>query len=174
MLFLIVLLSVLVVVAFAVLLVKLWRRSRTPGGGDPLEWLDQFSTASYQPMERLLDNHDYRFLAAQPGYQPHIARELRRKRIGIFHAYLGGMIRDFHRLLKAARFIVVYSPNDQSAFAATLWRLRLRFYGSIFGVEARVLLYMAGIGRVDASRLLATLERMQSYTQQLIPQFDAV
>jgi hypothetical protein len=173
MLFIIVLLSVLVVVAFAVLLVKLWRRSRTPGG-DPLEWLDQFSAASYQPMERLLDNHDYRFLASQPGYRPSIASRLRRQRIGIFHAYLGGMIRDFHRLLKAARFIVVYSPNDQSAFAATLWRLRLRFYGSIFGVEARVLLYMAGIGQVDARRLLATLERMQSYTQQLIPQFDAV
>jgi hypothetical protein len=173
MLFFILLLSVLVVAAFALLLVKLWRRSRVPGG-DPLDWLDQFSVANYQPMERLLDHQDYRFLASQPGYRPSIASRLRRQRIGIFQTYLGGMIRDFHRLLKAARFIVVYSPNDQSAFAATLWRLRLRFYGSIFGVEARVLLYAIGIGRVDARGLLATLERMQGYTRQLIPQFEAV
>jgi hypothetical protein len=172
MLFLILLLSVLMVASFALLFVKLWHRSRA--SVDPLDWLDRFSASSYQPMERLLDNQDYRFLASQPGYQPSIARRLRRQRIGIFQAYLGGMIGDFHRLLKAARYIIVYSPNDQSAFATSLWRNRLRFYRSIFNVEARVLLYMIGIGRVDAKRLLATLEWMQSFTRQLIPQFEAV
>ena len=173
MLFLILLLSILVVAAFALLLVKLLRRSGTPSA-DPLNWLDQFSAASYQPMVRLLDDRDYRFLESQPGYRPSIARRLRRQRIGIFQAYLGGMIRDFHGLLKAARYIIVYSPNDQSAFASTLWRMRFRFYRSIFSVEGRVLLYMFGLGRVNAAGLLATLERMQNYTRQLIPQFEPV
>jgi hypothetical protein len=172
MLFTILLLSVLVVAAFGLLLPRLWRRSHRPAS-DPLDWLDQFSAASYAPMERLLDSQDYEFLASQPGYQPSIARRLRRQRIGIFQAYLGGMIGDFHRLLKAARFIVVYSPNDQTAFAGTLWRLRFRFYRSVFSVETRVLLHILGVGRVDARGLLATLERLQSYTQQLIPQFEA-
>jgi len=173
MLFLTLLLSILVVAAFATLLLKLWRRSRTPAP-EPLDWLDQFSAASYRPMERLLDGRDYRFLASQPGYKASIARRLRRQRIGIFQAYLGGMIGDFHRLLKAARYIIVYSPHDQSAFAGTIWRIRLQFYGSVVAAEARVLLHMLGIGSVDGHRLVAALQRIESYTQQLIPQLEAV
>src|SRR5258708_1222850 len=166
MLFFILLLCILVVAAFAMLLVKLWSRSRKPAP-DPLHWLEEFSAPSYPPMERLLDCRDYGFLVAQPGYHPSIARRLRRERIGIFQAYLGGMIRDFHRLLKAARYIVVYSHDDQLAFARTLWRMRLQFYGSVLAVETRVLLHICGIGRVDARRLLAALQRIESYTHQL-------
>ncbi len=172
MLFLILQVSVFVA-AFTLLLVKLCHRSRMPEA-DALGWLDQFSAARYQPMERLLNNQDYLFLASQRGYQPSIARRLRRQRIRIFQAYLGGMIGDFQRLLNAARHIVVYSPNDQLTFAATLWRFRLRFYASVVAVEGRVLLHIFGIGHVDARRLLGNLERMHSYTQQLIPRFEAV
>jgi hypothetical protein len=160
------------VAAFTLLLLKLCRRYRMTEA-DALGWLDQFSAASYQPMERLLDKRDYRFLASQPGYRPSITRRLRRQRIGIFQAYLGGTIGDFHRLLNAARHIVVYSPSDQLAFAATQWRFRLPFYASVVAVEGRVLLYMLGAGRVDARGLLAKLERMQSYTQHLAPRFEA-
>jgi hypothetical protein len=171
MLFLTLLLS-LVVAAFVVLF--MWRRR--PRGPEPgsLDWLDQFSAASYQPMLRVLDYQDYRFLASQPGYEPSIARRLRRQRIGIFQAYLGRMISDFHRLLNATRYIMVCSPGNQSAFAGALLRFRLRFYASVVAVEGRVLLHILGAGRVDARRLLANLERMQSYTQQLIPRFEAV
>jgi hypothetical protein len=169
MLFLTLLLSVLVVAA----LLFMWRRSRMPEPG-PLDWLDRFSATSYQPMLRLLDNRDYRFLAAQPGYRRSIARRLRRQRIGVFQAYLGGMIGDFHRLLNATRCIMVCSPGNQSAFAGALLRFRLRFYASVVAVECRVFLHIFGAGRVDARGLLANLERMQSYTQQLIPRFEAV
>jgi hypothetical protein len=140
----------------------------------PLDWLDRFSAASYQPMKRLLNNRDYRFLASQPGYEPLIARRLRRQRIGIFQAYLGEMIFDFHRLLNAAQYIMFWSTRDRSAFTVALWRFRLRFYVSVFVVESRVLLHIFGPGRVDAHGLLANLERLHSYTQQLIPRFEAV
>ena len=154
-------------------LLLMWRRSRIPLDY-PLDWLDQFSAASYQPMKRLLDNRDYRFLASQLGYEPFIARRLRRQRIGIFQAYLGGMIGDFQRLLNTARYIMFCSPGDRSAFALALWRFRLRFYASVVAVEGRVLLHIFGAGRVDARGLLGNLERMHSYTRQLIPQFEAV
>src|SRR6266481_8955719 len=124
MLNLLVLLSVLVAAVFALRLVMLRRRSRTPETG-PLDWLDEFSAATYQPMERLLDKRDFRVLASQPGYRPYIGRRLRRQRHGIFQAYLGGMIGDFQRLLNTARHVIVYSPSDQLAFAVTAWRFRL-------------------------------------------------
>src|SRR5258708_4353372 len=145
MLYLLLLLLVLLVVAFA--LRPMWRRSRMPAAG-PLDWLDQFSAASYQPMKRLLDNRDYRFLASQLGYEPFIARRLRRQRIGIFQAYLGGMIGDFHRLLNTARYIMFCSPADRSAFALALWRLRLRFYASGVAVAGPLLLHTFGPARL--------------------------
>jgi hypothetical protein len=161
------------VAAFTLLLLKLSRRYRMPEA-EALGWLDQFSAARYQPMERLLNNRDCRFLASQPGYRPSIARRLRRQRIGIFQAYLGGMIGDFQRLLNTARHVVVYSPSDQLAFAVTEWRFRLPFYASVVAVEGRVLLHIFGARRVDARRLLANLERLHGYTQQLILRFEAV
>src|SRR5712691_4096783 len=99
MLFFIVLIFSITLAAFGLLFRILVQRTR-PGACDPLEWLDDFSAAVYRPMERLLDARDRAFLASQPGFEPSIARRLRRQRIGIFQSYLRGMIRDFHRLLR--------------------------------------------------------------------------
>src|ERR1700753_2911196 len=102
------LVSILVVFALALAAFGLLFRllvKRSSGAYDPVEWLEQFSPASYRPMERLFDDRDYEFLASQPGYTPFIARRLRRERFGIFQSYLGSMIRDFHRLLKIARIV---------------------------------------------------------------------
>ena len=146
-----------------------WVLVRRAGAGDfdPLEWLEDFSADDYRPMERLLDDRDYAFLASQPGYEPAIARRLRRQRIGIFQAYLRGMFRDFHRLLGKARFTMFYATEDQSALGSALLRLRLRFYASVIAVEVRVALNMVGlgavIGPVDTRGLTAALDRMQSY-----------
>jgi len=169
--FLIVLLAIVVVGAI-VLSLTLWRRTHA-AESDPLDWLDGFSTSRYEPMERLFDKADYRFLSSQPGYHPSISRRLRRQRAGIFQSYLGSMIGDFHRVLKAARYIIVCAPEDQSKFARTMWRTRWSFYAAVCAIETRVLLHVLGIGRVDAHRLLAALGRMESSTRQLVPRFEA-
>jgi hypothetical protein len=168
MLFSIVLVFSIALVAFALLFRILLRRTRA-GVCDPLEWLDDFSAADYRPMERLLDARDGAFLASQTGFQPSIARRLRRQRIGIFQSYLRGMIRDFHRLLRIARFITVYASQDSASFEADLWSLRWRFYRCLMAAEARLALSVMGLGAVDARGLLTSLERMQFYTQSLIP-----
>src|SRR5437660_9017448 len=111
MLFSIVLIFLFILAAFGLLFLILARRTRR-GACDPLEWLDDFSAAAYRPMERLLDARDYAFLATQTGFEPSIARRLRRQHIGIFQSYLRGMIRDFHRLLRVARFITVFASQD--------------------------------------------------------------
>src|SRR3979409_1072195 len=123
MLFSVVLIFSVILAAFGLLFRILLRRNR-PGACDPLEWLDDFSTAAYRPMQRLLDGRDSAFLASQAGYKPSIARRLRRQRIGIYLSVLRGMLRDFHRLLRLARFITVYANQDSSGFEAELWRLR--------------------------------------------------
>lgn len=168
MLFYAVLIFSFTLAVFGLLFRILVRRTR-PGACDPLEWLDDFSAAAYRPMERLLDARDCVFLGSQPGFEPAIARRLRRQRLGIFQAYLRGMIRDFHRLLRVARFITVYASQDSTAFEADLWRLRWSFYRCVIAIEARVVLNTIGLGAVDTRGLLASLERMQLYTQNLMP-----
>lgn len=158
----------LAVAGFGFLFRIIFLRSRT-GSFDPLEWLEEFSPAGYRPMERLLNERDYVFLAEQPGYEPSIAHRLRRERIAVFHSYLADMIRDFHRLLKVARFITVFARHDQTPFEAALWQLRWTFYCGVIAIEARVALHWLGMGQVDARRLVAALEQVETYTQRLIP-----
>jgi len=159
--------------AGGLLLRVLVRRTR-PGTCDPLEWLDDFSAAAYRPMERLLDARDSAFLASQAGFEPSIARRLRRQRIGIFQSYLHGMIRDFHRLFGVARFVTVYASQDSGALAADLWRLRWSFYRCLIAIEARVAFSTIGLGAADVRGLRASLERMQLYTQRLLPAVEQV
>lgn len=168
MVFFVLLIFVLALAAFALLFRALLQRSR-PGAFDPLQWLDDFCPTMYHPMERLLDGRDSRFLASQAGFAPQIARHLRRQRIGIFQVYLWAMINDFRRLQKMARLIAVYSGQGQPAFSEELWRLQWSFYASVFAVEIHVVLHWIGLGTVDAGRLVSALERIEGYTQQLIP-----
>jgi hypothetical protein len=157
---------------FGLLFLALARRHRgvSDPAADPLDWWESFSAATYAPMVRLLDNRDYTFLASQKGYQPAISRRLRRQRIGVFQSYLGGMIRDFERLMKVARVIAVVAHEDQTHFAAIWSGLRWRFYASVIAVEARVALHWLGIAVVvNASEPLASLQRLETRTQRLIP-----
>jgi len=164
-----------ILMVFAVVLVvfglmmRTFKRLTRRSTFDPLEWLEEFSVNAYRPMERLLDNRDYTFLAAQSGFEPSIARRLRRERVGVFHSYLAAMIRDFHRLLLAARVVSVFASEDQSAFIATLWRVRWSFYAAVLAVEIHVALHWMGVGTVDARRLLASMQRMELDTMRLLP-----
>ena len=164
-----------ILIVFAVLLavfgllMRMFQRLTRRATFDPLEWLEDFSANAYRPMERLLDNRDYTFLAAQAGFEPSIARQLRRERVGIFHSYLAEMIRDFHRLLLAARVISVFASEDQSAFIATLWRVRWSFYAAVAAVEIHVALHWMGVGTVDVQGLLASVQRMELDTMRLLP-----
>src|SRR5688500_10251488 len=106
---------------------------------DP-EWITNFSVARYRPMLRLLDEADYKFLAAQPGYSKKYISRLRAERRAIFRAYLRNLVRDFHRLHMAARMVLVYAPQDRPDLAMTLMRQRFLFTFAIMSIECRLLL----------------------------------
>src|ERR1700737_1163301 len=136
---------------FASLIRQLFRR--TALDHCTLEWLNEFSLESYRPMERLLNESDYQFLASQPGFHPGIARELRAERRRIFRIYLRSMIRDFNTLMSLAELMMVYSEQDRPDFASAIFRLRRQFYMRIIAVEFRLALGPVAVGAVDAQRL---------------------
>src|SRR5258707_4988519 len=79
----------------------------------------------YQPMARLLQEDDFRYLSAQPGYSPRLGRRLRSQRRRIFRGYLRSLRRDFATLSMALRTLVLHSAEDRSDLAASLVRQRL-------------------------------------------------
>ena len=152
---------VLGVVGVAILLlVRKLAGPATVSQCDP-EWITNFSVARYRPMLRLLDEADYKFLAAQPGYSKKYINRLRSERRAIFRAYLRNLVRDFHRLHMAARMVLVYAPQDRPDLAMTLMRQRFLFTFAIMSVECRLLLHTVGIGTVDVRNLLQALDNMK-------------
>ena len=160
--------SLAVALLFAVFLVLFHRlASRSDAADCTTEWLESFSVESYAPMERLLDEGDFTFLAAQPGYNPQIAHRLRTERRKVFAGYLRLLIADFNRLLGLAKLMVVYSAEDQTEFAKALWRQQLTFYFAVCAVRCRLALYPLGWRPVDVGRLVHSLERMRSRVRSL-------
>ena len=137
-----------VVAILAVLFAVLFRMmaSRFNPGTSPAEWLVNFSVATYAPMERLLDEGDYAFLASQPGYDIRIARQLRAERKQVFKAYLSRLVRDFNQLLAIAKLMVVYGGEDQGDFAMSLWRVQITFYCAVCVMRCKLALYPAVAG----------------------------
>jgi hypothetical protein len=140
------------------LLLRRGRSNLQPG--DPL-WLESFSLEMYKPMERLLLAADYDFLSTQPGFEPAIARRLRRERHRIYRKYLHTLTEDFGRLHRLAAQLVISSPEDRAEFTTLLTKLKLNFYLAMIQVRLQLLLHRIGMGTVptlpllDAARALA-------------------
>lgn len=145
-----------------------WRlASRFDAQNCKADWLDSFSLESYAPMERLLDKSDLKFLAAQAGYRPQIAKNLMAARRRIFAAYLGRLIQDFNQLVGIGKLMIVYSAQDQQEFARHLWRKQVRFYAAVCSVRLQLALYPLGWTGADAHRLVAALVTMRNQVQLL-------
>lgn len=126
-------------------------------GVDP-EWLRTFSPAMYRPMMRLLSEHDVEFLKTQPGYRPGMEKQLRRERQRLFRTYLQSLARDFNRLDRALRLVLPEIEEDQPELAKELIFQKIRFFWLLGLAHLQLKLYALGLGTVDVSRLLATVE----------------
>ena len=135
-----------------------------------VDWLEGFSLESYRPMQRLLNERDYRFLAAQPGYRPGIAKELRAERKKIFRAYLRQLITDFNRLVKVADLMLVYSAHDRPDLAQQISRAKLRFYLAVCQTELCLTLQPLPLGNLTAANLIDTLALVRDQIQRMVPE----
>lgn len=157
---------VLVVAATAVLLRNVLRQTKEPLPDEA--WLESFNVSRYRPMQRLLAEDDYSFLAANGGSSKVIAR-LRAERRRVFRAYLRNMVRDFDRLHRAARMLSLEAETDRSDFALQLLRMRFSFGWTVTVVEFRLAMHSLGLGSVDARRLIRALDQMASGYSSLTP-----
>ncbi len=121
---------------------------------------DGFSQERYEPMIALLAEEDLIFLAAQPGYRPHIGAKLRRERRRIFRLYLQDLAQYFHRLHAEARILVADSQKEHADLVGVLVRQQFTFWCAIFRIEARLLTH-AGFGKVDVRGLVEGIEAMR-------------
>jgi hypothetical protein len=147
--------------------------SRNKSEMSSLEWLESFTVDSYAPMERLLDRGDFAFLASQPGYRPEIAKRLLSERRRLFKVYLGMLVRDFHRLLAIAKFMVVFSKEDRPEFAHALWRQQAIFYYAVSVLRCKVTFYPFGWTALDVPRVVHALEALRNQIQSVSGQQPA-
>lgn len=125
------------------------------------EWLSEYSVNKYQPMQRLLSEDDYRFLASQKGVDGRMIRRLRSERRKIFREYLHLLKRDFSRLEAAVRLFAAHSAEDRPDLAKALLRQRWMFTRAVLAAECRLVLHGLGVGTVDVRGLVGSLDAMR-------------
>ena len=103
------------------------------------EWLTRFSIAKYRPMARLFSEEDYRYLAAQKGYHPKLAKRLRRERVLVFRGYLAFLKADYRRLEAALNLYMADSRTDRPDLAKEILKRRARFTASVLAVVTMVM-----------------------------------
>jgi len=140
---------------------RMWwqRRGKKPVGGRETR---AFSIARYQPMEHLLSEQDFEFLASQRGYQPEIGARWRRERRRIFRLYLEELKQDFRQLHAEARGMAAHADAKSADLLGILMHQQITFWRAMAGLELRLALRAAGIGKVDVRPLLELLEAMRA------------
>lgn len=159
--------GILIAVAF-VLILRSLLAPRVPAVSP--EWLRRFDISRYRPMERLLSEDDYSFLASQRGYEPSLASNLRAQRRKILKAYLRLVKADFDRLHHVARLLVIYSEQDRPELAGLLVRQRIRFVKSFTLVQLRLAIpFLMPIRTSDLRMLIESLEWMRAQVPSVVP-----
>lgn len=148
--------------AVAATIIWFWWQRQVERATDDAVDSGAFSIHRYQPMEHLLSEYDFAFLSSQPGYTPEIGARWKRERRHIFRLYLKDLKRDFLRLHAQARVIAAGADAESAELVGTLMRQQITFWRAMAGLELRLALRGAGIGKIDVRPLLEMLEAMRA------------
>jgi hypothetical protein len=161
--------ALLTAAALARMLVRLSRGGLCPGrrSSGPLP------PERYRPLPRLLDEADFKFLRAQPGFRPAIARRLASRRRAVFAGYIQQLERDFLALHRAARLVALYAPVDRPDLSRVLLEQRLVFASNMLLLRLRLYVPGLSVRGADLSRLLGALERVGGELRSLEPALAA-
>jgi hypothetical protein len=164
-------LAAFICIAVGAVLVFLFRRLVAGPKSLPVsvDWINDLSIARYRPMERLLSDEDYRFLAEQPGVSKKTLRRLRSERRKIFRGYLACLSKDFSLVGAALRLMMMYSAQDRSDLAGILYKQQALFAVGMLAVQWRLTLHACGLGSVDVRGLVQAMESMRLELRQMIP-----
>jgi hypothetical protein len=149
---------VLLGVGFGLLFAKLLSSDRTLPLPD--DWEEVFSPARYRAMERLLEDTDYQYLSTRPHQSRRLERQLRNRRLRIFHAYITCLSDDFTRICNAIKKVMIDSQVDRPDLAGLLMKQHFIFTLTVLSIEFRLVLYNFGIGTPDGRDLIDSLDTM--------------
>lgn len=134
-----------------------------------VDWISDLSAARYRPMQRLLDDEDFAFLASQPGCNRPMLRRMRAQRRRIFRGYLGCLARDFGRVCAALRLLMVYSNHDRADLAGIVYKQQALFALGMLSAQWQLALNACGLGSVDVRGLVRAMEFMRIELRQMVP-----
>lgn len=152
----------LLVVLFGALAWQVFSRMRAPSAANPHE-LPSVSVDRYRPMLRLLGDEDLEFVSANGS----LHRTLRARRRQLFRSYLRCLARDYSLLLAGVRAVIVQSGVDRPDLVRALAKNRVLFAITLYKVEFRLALHAVGVGKVDISGLVDTLEALRAQVSVL-------
>jgi len=163
--------SVAACVAIAVCVLLMLHKISVAGRHLPVtaEWIDELSVERYRPMLRLLDSQDLDFLKSQPGFTPSMAEKLRKQRCQVFRGYLRCLCADFSRICAAIKLLMLHSRRDRPDLAGILVRNQMLFAVGMVLVQARLVMFEAGLCTVDADILVRTFDLMRLELRTLVP-----
>ena len=168
------LIALLSLPAIVLVLVVLYRKLSSRQDSDfSIDQCLVLTVEKYRPMERLLREDDFRFLASQRGFSPQLGRRFRAERRRVFRGYLRSLKKDFSRIILVSKLMVLHADEDRADLAKGLIRQRLMFSVGILAVEARLLLHAAGIGTVEVRGLVESLGTMQALLRVQLRQYSA-
>jgi hypothetical protein len=122
----------------------------------------EFSASRYEPMARLLDPEEEKYLARQPGATPAAVAAFRRERRRVFRAYLRELAADHAALHAQARRLVAVSPEKSPELVEMLLRQQVRFWTALAAVEVQLALDAVGWSVVNPAGLLETVEGLHA------------
>lgn len=162
--------SVLVLIGLAFVL--LFRRlgSQVDLNRAPENWLEEAPAIKYRPMERLLADADYRFLASCAGVSPAMLRRMRAERRRLFRSYLRWLSEDFSRVHTATRLFLLSCDRDRPDLALELLRQRAIFTCGLMLAELHLAVHVMGLGGIPVYRLIRSLNSArQNLTSAALP-----
>ena len=145
------------VISLGALAWQVLSRMRVPAAISP-NALPSISAERYRPMLRLLGDEDLHFVSANSTLQ----RTLRARRRKLFRSYLRCLARDYSVLLAGVRAVIVQAGVDRPDLVRALTKNRILFAITMGKVEFRLALHAIGIGKVDISGLVDTLEALHA------------
>jgi len=160
-----------VCVALGAALLLVFRKLRAQDHSQPItaQWVFGFSSETYRPLERLLNEEDFRFLLSQPGFDRKAVARLRTERRRIVKRYLSNIRHDFDRVCSAIHVLMLQSQQDRPDLAAILVKQKAVFGLALAAVHFRLVLHAWGLAAVDVRELVSTLEKMRLQMRQLVP-----
>ena len=164
--------SLLTVVSLRFVFERLTSRGQALPLEEDWQWLpfQPVSAERYGPMERLLTEEDFDYIAAHPGFDRKRLSRFRSQRREIFRRYLVYLSRDYSRLCAAIRMLMVQSAQDRPDLAALLLKQRANFTLGLLAAEFNLMLHALGIGPLRARHLIETSESLSLELKQLAGQ----